>query len=1032
MALASSLILAGCGTKPASSSASETGTSSSESASSSSSSSSSASSSSSSSSPSPIDPEAAYKVSEAEFIDIFLNKLANVTVNIDGKSVSSVMPKQIVYSGRLEKGVGAFSGSEVDYYNRVDVSGVETGIAVIADQDTIYHVAEPYDTGATDTKNIYEVARAHFLYSYLGFSGIYDLVPSYDTRSEKEIYVSDDLLTPCLKSVYASLAYDSSTHSYQETMQDEDSGASVTLHLSFVDQYLTESSVVTVTSKGTTTTLACVYSQYGSSLISSLSTENANYLDYFTIRFFDDDENGEALLEKKYVGYGQPITYTGSYRHKLEDDTGSFTIQGWKGYGSNALVPSSFLQAAYGSHDLMAVWERVENKDIYDYDSTSGTLSLLGGLDGIGSLKVPSTYNDMPVNVVNLDDMTSDLTEVYLPASVGEVWKTTTDESEVFLSQVEFSVDSVSEKLKVENGALLKKDGTVLYSYYANGTTTKYVASLDLTTIIDFAFAKSTLQELDLSASSIQTLDNGVFLDSENLMKVAFPKTLQEIGQSCFKDCIQLAALDLKDTVLTSIGDEAFSYSESLESATFPSTLQSIGKKAFEDSKLQSIHLPASFKAFGASAFQNCSRLTEVTFDASIDAPDLLADGAAFAFCTQLRNCVIPDCVTSIGEDTFEDDGKYVFNLPSQLKTIGQFAFVNTLGPSTLTLPASVTDLGASAFKNVRALTSADLSATKLTELSSSAFEDCSSLSMVTIPSTLVKLDSLCFANTALMIFTITANMSFASNAFRGCKSLVLANLNTTNYALDATGRFVYDATSTNLLVGVGNPTSYVAPSTLTKTENSALASLSTLTKADFSMTTSALTMGANLFQNDQALTSVVFPSTKVTLNSEDFENTGFTSVTLPSNVDFASARALYHNCAKLVSADLSATTSVTMQSNFFASCPLLSSVKLSSSLTEIYSAAFSKDLSLKSLVIPSSVTKIQTHAFDSCSTDLKFYLEATSLPSGYVSGWNTVTRVDNAEYLLYSETEPDYTSAGTQRYWHYDANKNPVIWVKA
>jgi ABC-type oligopeptide transport system substrate-binding subunit len=123
MTLASTLILASCGTKPVSSSASETGNSSSDSVSSSSSS--------SSSSPSPVDPEASYKVSEAEFIDILLNKLANVTVNINGKGVSSVLPKQIVYSGRLEKEVGVFSGSEVDFYHRVDVSGVETGITVI-------------------------------------------------------------------------------------------------------------------------------------------------------------------------------------------------------------------------------------------------------------------------------------------------------------------------------------------------------------------------------------------------------------------------------------------------------------------------------------------------------------------------------------------------------------------------------------------------------------------------------------------------------------------------------------------------------------------------------------------------------------------------------------------------------------------------------------------------------------------------------------------------------------------------------------
>ena len=91
---------------------------------------------------------------------------------------------------------------------------------------------------------------------------------------------------------------------------------------------------------------------------------------------------------------------------------------------------------------------------------------------------------------------------------------------------------------------------------------------------------------------------------------------------------------------------------------------------------------------------------------------------------------------------------------------------------------------------------------------------------------------------------------------------------------------------------------------------------------------------------------------------------------------------------------------------------------------------AFGQDASLKSIIIPSSVTTIYGYAFSGCSSEMKIYLKATSVPSGYQSGWNNLGINLDAEYLLYSETQP--TTSGTQRYWHYDTNKNPVIWTVA
>jgi hypothetical protein len=135
-------------------------------------------------------------------------------------------------------------------------------------------------------------------------------------------------------------------------------------------------------------------------LIDELSLDNANYLNYHTVRFYDEDK--KTLLDKQYVAYGQSFAYAGSYRRALPDDTGSYTIEGWSLYGSSTLLDSSFFDEDYGNHDLVAKWKTVANSDLYTIDATSGVLTF-NGTDGIGSLKVPSTFSDVTVTSVEFN-----------------------------------------------------------------------------------------------------------------------------------------------------------------------------------------------------------------------------------------------------------------------------------------------------------------------------------------------------------------------------------------------------------------------------------------------------------------------------------------------------------------------------------------------------------------------------------------------------------------------------------------------------
>jgi len=644
LTLASTLILASCGTKPVSSSASETNSDSD------SVSTSTSTSSSSSSTVSPVDPEAAYKVSEGQFVDIFMNQLANVTIDATGEGLTPPY-SGIIFSGMMSQWSMVSSFYTMDHYLKVDEKGVQTGMDCSA--GNFLSPYNPVDTGCLNGTSFYEAYRVNFLYMFLNFTSVADLVGGTGMNFYYYTFHAEpEALSQYLKTYYASLTYDSATHSYKGVQgKGYNSGYPTVPYFSFLNQALKESKNVMTKEDGTVATTTYAYSKYGSSAITNLTTETANYLNYHTVRFYDEDET--TILEKKYVSYGNSFSYTGSYRRALKDDTCAYALQGWEIMGTSTLLDGAFFLEDYGNHDLVAVWQKVDNADLYYFDSANGVLAFKGH-DGVGSLKVPSTYSGVAVTALNLDTITSKLTEIYLPASVGKVTRSTTTSSNLFLSNIEFTVDSTSTKLLVKDGALLSKDGTTLYSFYSGSPNRQFVGAKTLTTINDFAFASGYIKEVDLSATSVSVLGLGVFFESLSLKKITLPSSLTEIGQNCFTYASNLTTINLEDTGLTMIDKYAFGYCTALTSVSFPATLLNIGDYAFEYSALHSLSLPASLKSIGASAFCYCRSLQAVTADASIAAPDLLAAGSAFNGCTKLKTFVIPSSVTTIGTNNFQ------------------------------------------------------------------------------------------------------------------------------------------------------------------------------------------------------------------------------------------------------------------------------------------------------------------------------------------------------------------------------------------
>ena len=132
---------------------------------------------------------------------------------------------------------------------------------------------------------------------------------------------------------------------------------------------------------------------------------------------------------------------------------------------------------------------------------------------------------------------------------------------------------------------------------------------------------------------------------------------------------------DFSEYYVTNIVDSAFSGDENIETLSFGKSmlLERIGYYAFKNC----IHLtgPVTFagriSTIGTSAFENCSSLEKVVFNAYVaDIPD-----QCFYNCTSLNTVVMNDRIQSIGKFAFAKTALKEITIPDSVTSIDPTAF---------------------------------------------------------------------------------------------------------------------------------------------------------------------------------------------------------------------------------------------------------------------------------------------------------------------------------------------------------------------
>lgn len=417
--------------------------------------------------------------------------------------------------------------------------------------------------------------------------------------------------------------------------------------------------------------------------------------------------------------------------------------------------------------------------------------------------------------------------------------------------------------------------------------------------------------------SQLKSIGNNAFWGSEHLYprfkEIKIPDSVETIGNGAFRHCQNLERITLPSALQT-LSNGTFYGCAALSEVTFPASLKTIEKSAFGYCRnLSEVKLPASLTTIQSYVFNGCSALKTVFYDGSLaqwnhitankDA-DNDADKDVLGYsCPSLVTGDYTAQFISVKDDPFAYP-------PPKTVTITKY----TGTESTVILPSKisswpVTKIGEDALKDHTTITSVTIPAS-VTEIGSNAFAGCTNLTSVnyagdwsnlTIQSGNPAVQDA--ANAPLFDFEFTPDNT----------AVIVTNYKYNGAAADVTIPSRYK----------GKPVTTIGHAAFF---NSAVTSVT--------IPDSVTSISDDAFVNCPQLTNISIPNSVTYIGFFAFGScTSLKSITLPSSLSSISG-ALFSGCSQLTTIHIPVSVT-SIGNNAFADCPSLMTVTYPGSKTQ-------------------------------------------------------------------------------------------------
>ena len=285
-----------------------------------------------------------------------------------------------------------------------------------------------------------------------------------------------------------------------------------------------------------------------------------------------------------------------------------------------------------------------------------------------------------------------------------------------------------------------------------NGTDILYLREMAGCGVDESTKTNGNLSSLDLSEASI-VAGGSTYYTSKYSPNIICTTLNNVLGKYTFYQCSKLTSLTMPPNV-TSIGGSAFEGCSGLKSIIIPKSVTDIGQDAFLGCEgLTSVTIPNSVISIAERSFSSCNGL--IIMDVEKGNTKYDSRNGCNSIIETATNTLVAGCKNS--------------TIPNGVKTIGNSAFYNCCGLTSMIIPNSVTSIGNRAFMYCNNLKSVTLG-NSVTTIGHAAFFECSGLNSLNIPNSVLSISTQAFTNCrSLSSLTIPISVTYiGGGAFDG------------------------------------------------------------------------------------------------------------------------------------------------------------------------------------------------------------------------------------------------------------------------